>query len=71
MAENEKYEEVNESLEFKFRKIGVWFTDHLSSIFAVLISLFFIFSGTVKVLPTELELKEQIIMAIINIFAGF
>lgn len=71
MAENEKYEEVNESLEFKFRKVGVWFTDHLSSIFAVLISLFFIFSGTVKVLPTELELKEQIIMAIINIFAGF
>ena len=67
----ETFKDTSESLELKFRKAGMWFTNHLPTIFAILISLFFIFSGTVKVLPTELDLKEQIIMAIINIFAGF
>lgn len=69
--EEEKITQEDESIEFKFRKVGVWFTNHLPTIFAVLISFFFIFSGMVKVLPTELDVKEQIILAIINIFAGF
>ena len=71
MEENKVIQEDNESLELKIRKLGMWFTYHLPTIFAILISLFFIFSGMVKVLPTELDLKEQIILAIINIFAGF
>ena len=51
--------------------VGKWFTTHITTIFAILISLFFIFSGTVKILPTELGVKEQIIVAIINIIAGY
>lgn len=72
MDDNDIYvEEANETLEIKMHKVGVWFERHLPTIFAALISLFFIFSGMVKILPTEMELKEQIIIAIINIIAGF
>ena len=59
------------TLEDVLNSTGKWITKHITTIFAILISLFFIFSGTVKVLPTELGVKEQIVVAILNIFAGF
>lgn len=59
------------TFEQKINDFGRWVSRHITTIFAVLISLFFIFSGTVKVLPTELALKEQIIMAFVNIVAGY
>ena len=59
------------TFEERMNNLGLWITRHISIIFAVLISLFFIFSGTVKILPTELGVKEQIIVAIINIIAGY
>ena len=61
----------DDSFELRMRKVGNWFGKNLPTIFAILISFFFLFSGMVKILPTEMALKEQIIMAIINIFAGF
>lgn len=64
-------EENDETLELKFRKFGNWLGNHLSGIFAILISIFFIFNGMVNVLPTNMGVKEQIITAIINIIAGF
>lgn len=72
MAEEEfKVEESDETLELKFRKFGNWLGSHLSGIFAALISIFFIFNGMVKIFPTDMGVKEQIITAIINIIAGF
>lgn len=53
------------------RKLTNWLSKNLSGIFVVLISVFFIFQGAVEILPTTLGIKEQIITAITNIFAGF
>lgn len=61
----------DDTFELRMRKVGNWFGKNLPTIFAILISFFFLFSGMVQILPTTMALKEQIIMAIINIFAGF
>lgn len=63
--------EEDRTFEDILNSTGRWFTKHISTIFAILISLFFIFSGTVDILPTKLGIKEQIIVAIINIIAGY
>lgn len=68
------YDEENqyeETFEDGVRKVTNWLSKNLSGIFASLISLFFIFQGVVDVLPTTMGIKEQIITAFINIFAGF
>ena len=67
------YEEDREVENFDdgVRKVTDWIVKNLSGIFACLISLFFIFQGVVDITPTTLGIKEQIITAIVNIFAGF
>lgn len=59
------------TFEEHVRNIGNWFSKNLPAIFAVLISVFFMFTGVIKVLPTELSWKEQTIMTFITIVAGF
>ena len=69
--EREVIVENDDTFELKMHKVGNWLNNHLPSIFAILISLFFVFSGLVEILPTAMSVKEQIIMAFINIVAGF
>ena len=67
----ENEEEIEYTFEDKVKKATDWLGKNLSGIFAVLISVFFVFQGIVDILPTTLGIKEQIIMAFVNIFAGF
>ena len=71
MEEEKIIVENDDTFELKMHKVGNWLNNHLPSIFAILISLFFVFSGLVEILPTAMSVKEQIIMAFINIVAGF
>lgn len=71
MEEDKIIVENDDTFELKMHKVGNWLNNHLPSIFAVFISLFFVFSGLVEILPTAMSIKEQIIMAFINIVAGF
>lgn len=64
-------EEQEITFEERIRNIGGWLSKNLPAIFAVLISAFFLFTGVIKVLPTEMDLKEQTIMTFITIIAGF
>lgn len=66
---NEENEE--RTFEQTMRGVSNWFSKNLPAIFAILISLFFLFTGVVKVLPTEMDWKEQTIMTFITIVAGF
>ena len=50
---------------------GKWISKHITTIFAILISIYFVFSGTIKIIPTELGIKEQVIMTLLTIIAGF
>lgn len=59
------------SFEERVRNVGGWLSKNLPAIFAILISAFFLFTGVIKVLPTEMSLKEQTIMTFITIIAGF
>ena len=63
--------EDEKTFEEHIRDIGNWFSKNLPAIFAILISVFFLFTGVVKVLPTELNWKEQTIMTFVTIVAGF
>lgn len=71
MEDNKVILENDDTFELKARKFGNWLTSHLPTIFAILISLFFVFSGFVEIKPTAMSWKEQLIMAFINIVAGF
>ena len=64
-------ENEEKTFEEHIRDIGNWFSKNLPAIFAVLISVFFLFTGVVKVLPTDLDWKEQTIMTFVTIVAGF
>lgn len=64
-------ENEEKTFEEHIRDIGNWFSKNLPAIFAVLISVFFLFTGVVKVLPTDLGWKEQTIMTFVTIVAGF
>lgn len=64
-------EEKEKTVEERLNDVGRWIGSHITTIFAVLIALFFIFNGTVKVLPTELGITERITMAILTIIAGY
>ena len=64
-------ENDEKTFEEHIRDIGNWFSKNLPAIFAVLISVFFLFTGVVKVLPTDLDWKEQTIMTFVTIVAGF
>ena len=59
------------SFEERVRNVGGWLSKNLPAIFAILISAFFLFTGVIKVLPTEMSWKEQTIMTFITIIAGF
>ena len=63
--------EEDTNFEETMRNVGAWFSKNLPAIFAVLISIFFLFTGVIKVLPTTLEWKEQTIMTFVTIVAGF
>ena len=64
-------ENDEKTFEEHIREIGNWFSKNLPAIFAILISVFFLFTGVVKVLPTELDWKEQTIMTFVTIVAGY
>lgn len=53
------------------RAFGGWLSKNLPAIFAILISVFFLFTGVINVLPTNLGWKEQTIMTFVTIVAGF
>lgn len=59
------------TFEESVRNVGQWFSKNLPGIFAILISIFFLFTGVIKVLPTEMDWKEQTIMTFVTIVAGF
>lgn len=64
-------ENGEKTFEESVRNVGKWFSKNLPAIFVVLISIFFMFTGVVKVVPTEMDWKEQTIMTFITIVAGF
>ena len=69
---NRNYSDDEEiTFEENVRKFGNWLSKNISGIFAILISIFFVFQGLVDIVPTALGIKEQIIMAFTNIVAGF
>ena len=69
--EEEKYITYNDdTFEMRMKKVGSWFNDHISIIFAFLIAGFYILNGAIQIIPTTMGIKEQIISAIINIIAG-
>lgn len=70
MAEEQKNVSDDVTFEMAMKKFGNWLGEHISIIFAFLIAGFYILNGAVKIIPTTLSIKEQIIGAIINIFAG-
>ena len=70
MEEDKIIVENDDTFELKMKKVGKWFNDHISIIFAFLIAGFYILNGAIQIIPTTMGVKEQIISAIINIIAG-
>lgn len=64
-------EDGEKTFEETIRGIGNWFGKNLPGIFVILISIFFLFTGVIKVVPTEMNWKEQTIMTFLTIIAGF
>lgn len=64
-------EDGEKTFEETIRGVGHWFGKNLPGIFVILISIFFLFTGVVKVVPTEMDWKEQTIMTFLTIIAGF
>ena len=64
-------EESERTFEENIRSVGQWFGRNLPGIFAILIALFFLFTGVVKVSQADMTWQEQTMMTIINIIAGY